>query len=190
MKNHFPEDYCPQREKVLDLSRDVLSGNRTFARGRREHGRYVAKVTRREARELLARAASWTCMCGGDPEIDCGRCYSDDLPTASETSAGWGLPMQLVKYTFFEGNGDDLGQLFRWYFERTDGMNHYDAEEFLRAMFLNSPFGHSLKTRHAYDHLFEMINRHRVRNYSYEPRLGSGLREEVPVDDDNFATAA
>lgn len=27
MKNYFPEDYCPQREKVLDLTRSVLCGD-------------------------------------------------------------------------------------------------------------------------------------------------------------------
>ena len=66
MKNHFPEGYCPQREKVLDLSRSVLTGNRRFARHRRRHGRYVEKVNRQISRDQLRRAASWLCACDGD----------------------------------------------------------------------------------------------------------------------------
>ena len=88
MKNHFPEGYCPQREKVLDLSRSVLTGNHRFARQRRNHGRYMAKVERQISRDQLRRAASWLCICGGDVTIDCPRCYNDDLPTISETCAG------------------------------------------------------------------------------------------------------
>lgn len=164
MKNYFPEDYCPQREKVLDLSRSVLSGGRKYARHRRDSGRYLAKLERQVSREQLARAAKWQCLCDGNPEIDCGRCFSDDLPTICETHDGAGLPKfrgeeKTSKYTGF---ADDLGQLFRWYEDRTAHLDHFGAEEFLRQMLLASPFGHSLKTRHAFDHLFAQIQHFRL----------------------------
>ncbi len=162
MKNHFPAGYCPQREKVLDLSRSVLTGNRRFARRRRHYGRYRAKVNRQESRRQLARAASWMCTCNGDADIDCGRCFSDDMPTITETHAGSGLPTKMGAWDYYTGDADDLGQLYRWYRDRTKGMKHREVEEFLRGMFLCSPFGHSLKTRHAFDHLFEEIRAYRV----------------------------
>jgi hypothetical protein len=165
MKNHFPEGYCPLREKVLDLSRSVLTGNRRFARHRRNHGRYMAKVERQISRDQLRRAASWMCICGGDVTVDCPRCYSDDMPTISETCAGSRLPKKLGAWDLFEGPADDLGQMYRWYHRRAGGMDHYEAEAYLRAMFLCSPFGHSVKTRHAFDHLFQEIAIFRANNY-------------------------
>lgn len=166
MKNRFPVGYCPQREKVLDLSRSVLSGNRRYARNRRAQGRYLAKVERGVIREQLSRVALRRCVCAGDAEIDCLRCHSDDMPTISETNTGGGLPNNVIGYSLFEGFADHIGQLFRWYLDRTKGMNHREAEEFLRGMFLCSPFGHSVKTRHAFDHLFYEIQRYRERDYT------------------------
>lgn len=166
MKNHFADDYCPQREKVLDLSRSILSGNRTFAKHRRNDGRYRAKVERRRARARLDRAASWMCICAGDPDVDCNRCYADDLPTISETHGGEGLPLSGgTDYESWTGHADLVSQLFRWFEIHTIEMDHHEAETFLRAKFLVSPFGHSLKIRHAYDHLFEGLAFHRRKNY-------------------------
>lgn len=166
MKNYFPQDYCPQREKVLDLSRSVLSGRTRYARNRKYYGRHQAKVVRRNERERLGRAVAWSCTCGGDPEIDCGRCYSDDLPTVSETSGGWGLPKKTAMIWRHSGFADELAQLFRWFADRTKGMDHFGAEAFLREMFLLSPFGHSLQTRHAFDHLFVAIEEFRKADYT------------------------
>ena len=165
MKNHFPEGYCPQREKVLDLSRSVLTGNHRFARHRRNHGRYMAKVERQISRDQLRRAASWMCICGGDATIDCPRCYNDDMPTIRETCAGIRALKVMGVWDLYEGPADDLGQMFRWFIQRAEGMDHYEAEAYLRAMFLCSPFGHSVKTRHAFDHLFDEIATYRVNNY-------------------------
>lgn len=165
MKNHFPEGYCPQREKVLDLSRSVLTGNRRYARHRRNHGRYVEKVNRQISRDQLRRAASWLCSCAGGVTVDCPRCYNDDIPTISETCTGSRPPFKLGAWDLYEGFADDLAQLFRWYGQRTQGMNHYEAESWLRAMLLSSPFGHSVKTRHAFDHLFDGIATYRTNNY-------------------------
>lgn len=167
MKNHFPDDYCPQREKVLDLSRSVMSGNTKYARHRRQYGRHRAKVDRQLWRERLSRAATWSCICAGDPEIDCGRCYSDDLPTISETHGGWGLPVKLGVESRYDGFADDLGQLLRWYQDRTKGMNHYEVETFLRTMFRSSVTGNSVKTRHAFDHLVGEIEYFRLRGYTF-----------------------
>ena len=166
MKNHFPEGYCPQHEKVLDLTRSVLTGGRRYARHRRNYGRYRAKKERRESRERLARAATWICDCGGDLESDCLRCLCDALPTKSDINGGWGLPKKMGAWSHHEGNADDLAQLFRWYQFRTAHLDHFGAEVFLRRMLLASPFGHSLKTRHAFDHLFDGIGSYRRRNYS------------------------
>lgn len=166
MKNYYADDYCPQREKVMDLSRSILAGGRRYARHRRNQGRYRAKVERRESRERLARAAMWICDCGGDLESDCPRCLCDALPTKSDVNGGWGLPKKLGGWSRHEGNADDLGQLFRWYRDRTGHLDHFGAEEFLRQMLLASPFGHSLKTRHAYDHLFVEIRKFRQNDYS------------------------
>ncbi len=166
MKTYFPDDYCPQREKVLDLSRSVMSGNRGYARQRRQSGRHRAKVDRQLWRDRLSRAATWSCSCAGDPDIDCGRCYSDDLPTISETHGGWGLPVKPGVCTLY-GLADDLAQLYRWYQDRTKGMNHYEVETFLRTMFLSSVTGNSLKTRHAYDHLLWEIARFRMNGYTF-----------------------
>ena len=113
MKNHFPEGYCPQREKVLDLSRSVLTGNRRYARHRRNHGRYVEKVNRQISRDQLRRAASWLCACDGDVTVDCPRCYNDDMPTISETCTGSRPPFKLGAWDLYEGFADDLAQLFR-----------------------------------------------------------------------------
>ena len=161
MKNYFPEGYCPQREKVLDLSRSVLTGNRRFARCRRHYGRYRAKVDRQMSRELLAGVVKLSCLCNGDVDVDCPRCQADELPTVSQTRQGNGIPQKPSSFSPFEGFADDLGQLFRWYHDRTDGLELDDVEAFLRAMFLSSPFGHSVKTRHAYDHLFWDVERRR-----------------------------
>lgn len=164
MKNYYADDYCPQREKVLDISRSTMSGGRKYARYRRRDGRYIAKVERQASREQLARAAKWQCICEGDPEIDCGRCYSDDLPTVSDTRGSAGLPKGRIMCNFdrYTGFADDLGLLFRWYQHRTAHLDHFGAEAFLRQMLLASPFGHSLKTRHAFDHLFEQIQHIRL----------------------------
>ena len=170
MKNHFPDDYCPQREKTLDLSRSVLSGNRRFARHRRRYGRHRAKVERQVTRARLSRAAAWSCICAGDPELDCRRCYSDDLPTICETHGGWGLPVKPGAYSRHEGFADDLGQLYRWFHDRTKGMNHYDVETFLRTMFRSSVTGNSVKTRHAFDHLVGEIEYFRLHGYTYAGR--------------------
>jgi hypothetical protein len=62
----------------------------------------------------------------------------------------------------YTGFADDLGQLFRWYRVRTGHLDHFGAEAFLRQMLLASPFGHSLKTRHAFDHLFGQIQHFRL----------------------------
>lgn len=163
MKNHFPEGYCPQREKVLDLSRSVLTGNRRFARHRRYYGRYAAKVNRKDSRDQLHKVASWLCTCGGDATIDCPRCDHDDMPTISETHGS--LPNTLYAWHKFCGPADDIGQLYRWCEQRTKGMDDYEAETFLRGMFLTSPFGHSVKTRHAFDHLFSEIIYYRFKYY-------------------------
>jgi|GEM_PF-1954857 len=165
MKNHFPADYCPQREKVVDLSRSILSGRRKFARGRREEGRYVAKVDRKKSREQLARVKGWSCTCFGDPDVDCRRCYSDDMPTICETHAGIRAPLRLY-YGRYQGFADHGGGLYRWCDDRTAHLDHFGREEFLREKFLVSPFGHSLQTRHAFDHLFHKIHRYREKNYS------------------------
>ena len=187
MKNYYPDDYCPQREKVLDISRSVLTGGRRFARHRRNYGRYRAKVERRESRERLARAAKWMCDCGGDTESDCLRCLCDSLPTKSDINGGWGLPTQLGAESRHWGNADDVAQLFRWYRSRTAHLDHFGAEAFLRQMLLASPFGHSLKTRHAFDHLFVEVQRFRRENYSclrcwigcYCPRAESATDENL-----------
>ena len=165
MKSYFPEGYCPQREKVLDLSRSVLTGNRRFARHRRNHGRYMAKVERHISRDQLRRVASLMCICDGDATIDCPRCYNDDMPTIRETCAGIRSLKVMGVWDLYEGHADDLAQMFRWYFWHAEGMDHYDAEAYLRAMFLCSPFGHSVKTRHAFDHLFQEIALFRANNY-------------------------
>ena len=179
MKNHFPEDYCPQREKVLDLSRSVLTGNRRFARHRRKHGRYVEKVNRQISRDQLRRAASWLCVCDGDVIVDCPRCYNDYLPTISETCTGSRPPMKMGAWDLYEGFADDLAQLFRWYCDRTEGMDHYEAESWLRAMLLCSPFGHSVKTRHAFDHLFDEIAIYRAKNYDPLTRFRTTVVENL-----------
>jgi hypothetical protein len=165
MKSYFPEGYCPQREKVLDLSRSILTGNRCFSRRRRYHGRYMAKVERQISRDQLRRAASWMCICGGDATIDCPRCYNDDMPTIRETCAGIRAVKVMGVWDLYEGHADDLAQLFRWYLWHAEGMDHYEAESWLRAMLLASPFGHSVKTRHAFDHLFQEIAIFRANNY-------------------------
>jgi hypothetical protein len=165
MKSYFPEGYCPQREKVLDLSRSVLTGNRRFARRRRNHGRYMAKVERQISRDQLRRAASWMCICDGDVTIDCPRCYNDDLPTIRETCGGIRALKVMGVWDLYEGPADDLAQMFRWYLWHAEGMDHYEAEAYLRAIFLCSPFGHSVKTRHAFDHLFQEIAIFRANNY-------------------------
>lgn len=164
-KKHFADDYCPQREKVLDLSRSVMSGGRRFARNRRKYGRYRAKVDRQISRAQLSRAATWACICSGDPDVDCRRCYSDDLPTVSEIRDSGGLPERPGDWSRYEGFADNLNSMFRWYLDRTIGMSHFEKEEFLRAQFLASPFGHSVKTRHAYDHLFTDVKFCRKHNH-------------------------
>ena len=179
MKNHFPEGYCPQREKVLDLSRSVLTGNHRFARHRRNHGRYMAKVERQISRDQLRRAASWMCICGGDATIDCPRCYNDDMPTIRETCAGIRALKVMGVWDLYEGHADDLGQIFRWFIQRAEGMNHHEAEAYLRAMFLCSPFGHSVKTRHAFDHLFDEIATYRVNNYDPPMRFRTTVVENL-----------
>lgn len=188
MKNHFPEGYCPQREKVLDLSRSVLTGNRRFARYRRNHGRYMAKVERQISRDQLRRAASWMCICGGDVTVDCPRCYNDDMPTIRETCAGIRALKVLGVWDVYEGFADDLAQLFRWYHDHVEGMDHYEAEAYLRAMFLCSPFGHSVKTRHAFDHLFEDIVRYRLKNYTPQAKYWcGGVQYMWPFNEDGMA---
>ena len=92
VKNHFPEGYCPRREKVL-------------------------------------------------------RCFADDMPTVSET---------LGPYEWM-GRADDLAQLIRWWDEVSKDMDSREALDTLRRRFLSTPFGNSLKTRHAYDHLVEGV---------------------------------
>ena len=172
MKNHFPADYCPQREKVVDLSRSALSGRRRYSRGRRIAGRYVAKVDRKESREQLARAKGWSCTCFGDPDVDCRRCYSDDMPTIRETHAGIGTshfssgPFPFGFPGLYQSRADSTVGLYRWFNDRTAHLDHFGKEEFLREKFLVSPFGHSLQTRHAFDHLFDEIRRYRKKNYS------------------------
>jgi hypothetical protein len=161
LKSYFPADYCPQREKVLDLSRSVLTGNRHYARSRRHHGRHKAKVERKVSRDQLRRAASWMCTCHGDVAIDCSRCYADDLPTISETRTGGGLPKKRGELTIYDGFADDIAQLLRWYCERVKDLDHYESESFLREKFLSRATGHSVKTRHAFDHLFEEIEFYR-----------------------------
>lgn len=190
MKNYFPADYCPQREKVVDLSRSVLGGNRKHATMRRRHGRYVQKADRRNSREQLGRAASWLCTCDGDPDLDCGRCQSDDMPTVSETRTGGNLPRHKGKWDRHGGRADTLDQLFRWCEARTAGMNHLEVEEFLRAQFLLSPFGHSLKTRHAYDHLIGRVRLHRESNYTECPELAVGSPISRDLAAGNFVVAA
>ena len=190
MKSYFPEDYCPQREKVLDLSRSVLTGRRRFARQRRNYGRYVAKVERQISRDQLRRAASWLCICDGDVTVDCPRCYNDDLPTISETHTGSRLPMKLGAYDLFEGFADHIGQLMRWCLHRTEDMDHYELEAFLREMFLCSPFGHSVKTRHAFDHLFEEIAIYRAYNYDPPSKFGSSVIQNLRLVHEENSVAA
>ena len=179
MKSYFPEGYCPQREKVLDLSRSILTGNRCFSRRRRYHGRYMAKVERHISRDQLRRAASWMCNCDGDVAIDCPRCYNDDMPTISETYAGIRALKKMDVGDLFEGPADHLAQMFRWYLWRTEGMDHYEAEAWLRTMLLCSPFGHSVKTRHAFDHLFDEIAAYRVENYDSSMRFRTTVVENL-----------
>jgi hypothetical protein len=152
LKNYFPADYCPQREKVLDLSRSVLGGNRRYARARRLHGRYAEKVERQTSRTQLRHAASWLCTCGGDADIDCSRCYADNLPTISETRTSCDVPIRRREHTIYDGFADQVAQLVRWYHDHVQGMDHYEAEAFLREKFLSRITGHSVQTRHAYDH--------------------------------------
>jgi len=165
MKNHFAADYRPQREKVVDLSRSILSGTRKYARGRRDEGHFIAKIDRKKSREQLARVKGWSCTCIGDPDVDCRRCYSDDMPTICETHAGIRAPL-LLYCGRFHGFADSGGGLYRWFVDRTAHLDHFGREEFLREKFLVSPFGHSLQTRHAFDHLFDEIRRYRKANYS------------------------
>lgn len=162
MKNRFPAGYCPRHEKIVDLSRAVLSGNRRYARHRRTAGRRTHKVARQGVREALRAAVTMTCECGGDPEIDCGRCHADSLPTRSETVAGGTRHSLRHPYLIFHGPADHLGPLYNWFENRTAGMTWTEIEDFLRASFLASPHGNSLQTRHAYDHLMFTV-RHQLR---------------------------
>jgi hypothetical protein len=170
MKDYFPADYCPQQEKVLDLSRSVLTGNRNYARSRRHNGRYAEKVERQTSRDQLRRAATWLCTCFGDVDVDCSRCYADDLPTVSETRTSCDVPIRRREHTFYDGPADHLAQLFRWYGERVKEMDHYETESFLREKFLSRTMGHSVKTRHAYDHLIFELQMYRINNYNDRPR--------------------
>ncbi len=167
MKNYFPADYCPQREKVLDLSRSVLTGNRNYARSRRHHGRYASKVDRQSSRDQLRRAASWLCTCFGDVDVDCSRCFGDDLPTISETRTSCDVPIRRREHTLYDGPADHLAQLFRWYREHVKSMDHYEVEAFLREKFLSRTKGHSVKTRHAYDHLINELKYFRINDYGH-----------------------
>ena len=147
VKNHFPEGYCPRREKVLDLSRAVMTGNRRHARGRRVDGRYRHKADRLRSRTVLLGVTKRVCTCLSDPEFTCLRCFADDMPTVSET---------LGPYEWM-GRADDLAQLIRWWDEVSKDMDSREALDTLRRRFLSTPFGNSLKTRHAYDHLVEGV---------------------------------
>jgi hypothetical protein len=69
--------------------------------------------------------------------------------------------------------------MFRWYLWRTEGMDHYEAEAWLRTMLLCSPFGHSVKTRHAFDHLFDEIAAYRVENYDSSTRFRTTVVENL-----------
>lgn len=160
MKNRFPAGYCPQHEKIVDLSRAVLSGNRRYARHRRAAGRRTHKVARQGVRETLRSAAALKCVCGGDPGIDCDRCHDDSLPTRSETVAGRTRRSLRHQYLLFHGPADHLGPLFNWFENRTAGMTLAETEDFLRTVFLASPHGNSLQTRHAYDHLMDTVRHH------------------------------
>jgi hypothetical protein len=120
------------------------------------------------SREFLAGIAKLSCICNGDVAVDCPRCQADELPTVSQTRQGNGLPKKPGSWSLFEGFADDLAQLYRWFHDRTEGMDHLEAEAFLREMFLSSFFGHSVKTRHAYDHLFEEIRWYRLLDYPSE----------------------
>lgn len=155
MKNHFPEGYCPQREKIVDLSRVVMSGGRRYARHRRNAGRYINKTNRQRSREVLHRATRWVCECNGDPEMDCLACFADDLPTTSQTHGSCDRPIWRMAYSKFTVQADDLGPLLNWYEARTKDMTFEEVQNFLRQRFLASPWGHSLQTRHAYDHLLQ-----------------------------------
>ena len=159
MKNHFPEDYCPQREKVLDLSRVILSGGRQFARNRRIAGRDRENQKRQRIRAVLREATSWPCECDLEDVDFCRRCEDDVLPTVSETFGSFEKPLLGWRLCNFVGSGygDDLGPLFNWYNERTKDMTHQEACDFLRSMFRASPFGNSLKTRHACRHLSDKV---------------------------------
>jgi len=188
MKNHFPEGYCPQREKVVDLSRSILGGNREFMICRRQRARYMHKLQRQMSREQLARAAAWLCTCGGDAELDCGRCYGDDMPTKSETHAGKGLPKRTGSWSRFEGSADTTNQLFRWCQAHVAGMDNMEVEEFLRAKFLTHPAGHTLQTRHAFDHLFEDIIWYREKQFKRVPWLGIGVKPDDDPDGNDDRT--
>ncbi len=186
MKNYFPADYCPQREKVLDLSRSVLTGNRRYARARHRHGRYATKVDRQSSRDQLRRAASWLCTCHGDVDVDCSRCYADDLPTISETRTSCDVPIRRREHTFYDGFADDLAQLFRWYRDHVKNMDHCEVEWFLRDKFLSRTMGHSVKTRHAYDHLIDELKDFRINDYScrskyFEPSFVVDIKPHTPL---------
>ena len=114
--------------------------------------------------------------------IDCSRCYNDYLPTKSETSTGSRPPFKMGAWDLYEGFADDLAQLFRWYHDHIEGMDHYEAESWLRAMFLCSPFGHSVKTRHAFDHLFDGIMTFRVCDYTLQKKFfGTDVSDLWPL---------
>ena len=157
MKNYFPADYCPQHEKVLDLSRVVLSGGRRYARHRRAAGRLTHKVERQEIRRTMRAATKLVCECAVDEDGVCPRCHGDSLPTRSEIVTGETRWLWIIVYLQFHGPADDLGPLFNWVTNRTAGMTWTEIEEFLRAHFLSRKRGNSLQTRHAYDHLLESL---------------------------------
>lgn len=168
MKNHFPVGYCPEREKVVDLSRAVLSGGRRYARHRRNGGRLKHKIDRQGIRTTLRAAVKNLCECGGDPAIECGRCDDNGLPARSETVGGktrwtWGH-----QYGKFHGFADDLGPLFNWFENRTAGMTWIQVEELLRGLLLSGEHGNSLQTRHAYDHLMDIVR------YRYDTAMRQG----------------
>ena len=130
----------------------------------------------------MARAAAWLCTCAGDPELDCGRCYGDDMPTKSETHGGKGLPKRMGSWSRFEGSADSTNQLFRWCQVHVAGMDNFEVEEFLRAKFLTHPAGHTLQTRHAFDHLFEDIIWYREKQFKRVPWLGIGVKPDDDPD--------
>jgi hypothetical protein len=68
-------------------------------------------------------------------------------------------------------------------------MDHYEAEAFLREKFLSRITGHSVQTRHAYDHLIHELKYFRLFDYGHRPNypLPSFVTEHQPDEEISLA---